>query len=84
VANVSERYAMLLLWICKACGEQLARLTAPDGDARLASLTAEAGEGIIEYDSAGNMLVHLLCDECLEEQRFPQSEVIFLRGPELH
>lgn len=76
---------MLLLWICKACGEQQARLTVQAGDERLAALTAQAGEGIIEYDSAGNMLVHLLCEECLEEQRFPgQSELIFLRGPELH
>lgn len=76
---------MLLLWICRSCGEQLARLTAPAGDARLAALTAQAGDGIIEYDSDGNMLVRLLCEECLEELRPPaQSELIFLRGPELH
>lgn len=76
---------MLLLWICRNCGEQVARLAVQTGDVRLATLTAQAGDGIIEYDSAGNMLVHLLCEECLEEQRLPlHSELIFLRGPDLH
>jgi len=76
---------MLLLWACRNCGEQLARLTVQDGDERLAALTAQAGDGIIEHDSAGNMLVHLLCEECLEEARSQEnSELIFLRVPELH
>lgn len=76
---------MLLFWICRSCGEQLARLAVQAGDARLATLTAQAGDGIIEYDSAGNMLVHLLCEECLEELNLPlHSESIFLRGPDLH
>jgi len=76
---------MLLLWICRNCGEQLARMTVQAGDARLAALTAQAGEDIIQYDSAGNVLVRLLCEECLEAQRFAaESELVFLREPELH
>jgi len=76
---------MLITWVCEQCGKRLARLAANPKDPRLAALTEQAGEDIIRVDQAGNMTISLLCDECLDALHAEEeSEIVFLRGPELH
>ena len=76
---------MLITWICRQCGVRLARVDASAQDPRVAALTAHAGDDIIEVDREGNLVVHLLCEDCLETI-YPEddSDVVYLRGPELH
>ncbi len=76
---------MLLTWICRNCGEQLASITARADDPRVLALTSQAGDDIIEYDHAGTMTIRILCEDCLEDlEREEESAITFLRGPELH
>lgn len=76
---------MFITWSCGNCGEELARLAANGDDPRVAALTAEAGDGIIDVDQDGNLAVHLLCEDCLETAcPEDESEIEFLREPEIH
>jgi hypothetical protein len=51
----------------------------------VAALTAQAGDDIIERDRAGNLIVRLLCEYCLEAaDREDESEINFSRDPVLH
>ncbi|MDW7649797.1 MAG: anti-sigma-F factor Fin [Bacillota bacterium] len=76
---------MRITWICRNCDARLAKVTARDDDPRVAALTAQAGDDIIDVDREGNLVVHILCEDCLESI-YPeeQSDLYFLRGPELH
>lgn len=61
------------------------RLNVSEFDSRVAALTAQAGDDIIERDQEGNLVIHLLCEHCLEvAYREDESEINFIRGPELH
>jgi hypothetical protein len=76
---------MLIIWICGNCGDRLARAELRDDDPHVAALTAEVGEGIIDMDREGNLVVHILCEDCLEAvDTEDDSEIGFMRGPELH
>lgn len=76
---------MLIIWTCRGCGRRLARVEAREDDPRVAALTAQAGDDIIELDSAGTMTVHILCEDCLETiNPEEESELVFLREPEIH
>jgi hypothetical protein len=76
---------MLLTWLCRNCGVKLARMAVARNNPRVVALTAQAGEDIIEYDPEGNVIIRLLCEECLETVDLEEdSEIDFLRGPELH
>lgn len=76
---------MLLTWICRNCGERLARVVVREENPRIAALTAQAGDDIIKYDLAGNMVIRILCEDCLEIlAASEESDIDFLRGPELH
>jgi hypothetical protein len=56
-----------------------------DDDPRVAALTAQADDDIIEIDQAGNLVVYLLCEDCLETiNAEDESDIVFLRGPQLH
>lgn len=78
---------MILTWLCRNCDSKLARMVVERNDPRIAALTAQAGEDIIEYDPQGNATIRLLCEECLEAINLEEeedSEIDFLRGPEIH
>lgn len=76
---------MLLTWLCRNCGITLARMALQRDDSRVAALTAQAGEDIIEYDPDGNGIIRLLCEECLETIDLEEeSEIDFLRGQQIH
>lgn|GEM_PF-754684 len=78
---------MLLTWLCRNCECKLARMAVQRDDPRVAALTAQVGEDIIDYDPEGNVTIRLLCEECLETMDLEEeedSEIDFLRGPELH
>ena len=76
---------MLLTWICRKCGERLASVVAREDDPRVAALTSQAGDDIIDYDHAGTLVIRILCEECLEDlSREEESGITFLHGPELH
>lgn len=76
---------MLITWTCRRCSRRLAKIEVSEEDSRVAALTAHAGDDIIEYDRAGDLVVRLLCEDCLEVE-YPEedSEIDFLREPELH
>jgi hypothetical protein len=76
---------MQIVWICRNCGQRLAQVNIREDDPRVAALTSQAGEDIIETDRDGNLCLHILCEDCLETI-YPEedSEIVFLRGPELH
>jgi hypothetical protein len=76
---------MRITWICRGCGELLGRVDTTGHDPRIVALTAHAGEDIIETDRAGNLVLYILCEDCLETiVTEDESDFIFLRGPELH
>ena len=75
---------MLITWNCRRCDARLAKLTTRDDDPRVAALTAQAEEDIINTDSEGNLVVRLLCEDCLGAVSEDNSEVHFLRGPQIH
>jgi hypothetical protein len=75
---------MLLTWVCRSCGDRLAGMAVREDDPRLAALTSQAGEDIIEYDRTGDLTIRILCEECLESLTEEQSEITFVRAPELH
>lgn len=76
---------MHVTWLCRNCGVKLARMAVQRDDPRVAALTAQVGEDIIEVDSDENIMIRLLCEECLETIDLEEdSEIEFLRGPELH
>lgn len=76
---------MLITWTCRECGIRVARVNANAKDPRVAALTAEAQDDIISVDRAGNLVVHLLCEDCLETMPpEDESDIVYLRGPQLH
>lgn len=76
---------MFLTWICRSCQRQVMHLNISERDPRVAALTAQAGDDIIERDQKGNLVIHLLCEHCLEAAyREDESELNFIREPELH
>lgn len=76
---------MLIVWICRNCGRRMASVEACQHNPRVSALTAQAEDDIIEIDSLGNMTIHLLCEDCLETiGPEEESDIIFLRGPEIH
>lgn len=76
---------MQIVWICRNCGQRLAQVNIREDDPRVAALTSQAGDDIIEIDRDGNLCLHILCEDCLETI-YPEedSEIVFLRGPEIH
>jgi hypothetical protein len=76
---------LFVTWICSSCERQVMQLNVSAFDARVAALTAQAGDDIIERDRAGNLIVRLLCEYCLEAaDREDESEINFSRDPVLH
>jgi len=76
---------MHITWVCRNCKEHLASVEARDDDPRVAALTAQAEDGIIDYDQTGSMIVRILCEDCLEMLNVEEeSDIIFLRSPEIH
>lgn len=50
---------------------------------RVTALTEQTEDGIMEIDSSQKMIIHLLCEDCLETtDPEEESDTIFLRGPE--
>ncbi|MBT9139937.1 MAG: hypothetical protein DDT30_00509 [Dehalococcoidia bacterium] len=76
---------MLIVWICRNCGRRMASVEACQDNPRVSALTAQAEDDIIEIDSSGKMTIYLLCEDCLETiGTEEESDIIFLRGPEIH
>lgn len=76
---------MLITWVCRDCGIQLARVAASADNPRVAALTAQAGDDIIEIDREGNLVLHLLCEDCLETlDPEDESDIVYLQRPEIH
>lgn len=75
---------MFIIWECSNCHQQ-ERMEVQGDSPHVAALTAQAGDDIIEVDQAGNLVVHLLCEDCWEaaNQR-DESEIVFLQKPLLH
>ncbi len=52
---------------------------------RVVALTEQAGEDIIEHDLAGNISLHLLCEDCLKAIYLEEEmEIDSIRNQELH
>lgn len=76
---------MLITWICRKCGVCLAKLAAKEDDPHVAALTAQAEDDIIETDRDGNLVIHILCEDCLDAISSEEdSDFDFLRGPQIH
>lgn len=76
---------MLLTWVCRNCNRQMARLVAREKDPRLVALTAQAGDDIIEYDRAGDMVIRILCEDCLDKlNRQEENDIHILQEPDFH
>ncbi|MCR3923130.1 MAG: DUF2757 family protein [Firmicutes bacterium] len=76
---------LFITWICQNCHKKVMHADMREEDPRAVTLTAESGDDIIERDHEGNLTVYLLCEECLEAANGEEdSEITFLRGPELH
>ncbi len=75
---------MLLTWVCRSCKDKLASMAIRQDDPRVAALTSQAGEDIIEYGPTGDLTIRILCEDCLEALTADEPEITFVRAPELH
>lgn len=85
--NIMVKEPMKITYLCERCGAIIGSMKVQEEELAMLDidpLTVDMRADIIKSNETGDLFIYTLCHECVETMSLHETEMQYLRAPDLH